>query len=471
EVSEYTGFPELLGGRVKTLHPRIHAGILAPGTPEGLAELEAHGLDQIDLVVVNLYPFEETLTIEGVSEPELIEQIDIGGPTLLRAAAKNFARVAVVVDPGDYTLILEQLEDEGDLSLEIRRELAVKVFDRVAAYDIAIANWLRATTPGPASEELPDRIFTSLRRVQPLRYGENPHQQAALYRERGSHPVFYDGMDVLQGKELSYNNLLDLSAALDLIGEFPGEPAAVVIKHGNPAGCAVAPDLASAFEAAWNGDPVAAFGGVVALGAPVDDALGEVLAANFVEVVAAPGFSEGALASLAKKKNLRVIALSPHWLTAQEPRYQVRSTPYGILVQDWDRAGNIPIDEWQVATSHQPSGEQWEALEFAWRCCRHVMSNAIVLAQGRTLVGAGAGQQSRVKSWRLAIEQAGDRARGAVAASDAFLPFEDNVALAREAGIVAIIHPGGSVRDPQVTAAAEAAGISLVVTGVRHFRH
>lgn len=471
EVSDYTGFPELLSGRVKTLHPKIHAGILAPPTAEAEAELAAQGLDRIDLVVVNLYPFEETLTIEGVPESEQIEQIDIGGPTLLRAAAKNFQRVAVVSDPEDYSLLLEELEDRGELLLATRRELAVKAFDRVAAYDIAIANWLRETTPGPDADELPERVFYSLKRVQGLRYGENPHQIAALYRERGSHPVFYDGMTILQGKELSYNNLLDLARGLYFLAQFPEAPVAAVIKHGNPAGAAQDTDIIAAFQAAWAGDPVAAFGSVVVLGAPITPALATLLTDRFIEVLAAPGIPEESRRILAPRKNMRVIELDPDWQARDWPRYHVRGTPCGYLVQSWDRGHDKPRAEWTCVTSHQPSAEEWTALEFAWKCVQPVTSNAIVLAQGTALVGAGCGQQSRVKSWELALGQAGDRARGAVAASDAFLPFPDNITTAAGAGIAAIIHPGGSVRDAEVIAAAEESGIALVVTGVRHFRH
>jgi len=471
DVSDYTGFPELLGGRVKTLHPRIHAGILAPDTVEAAAELATHALDRIDLVVVNLYPFEQTLTIDGVSEAELIEQIDIGGPTLLRAAAKNFQRVAVIVDPEDYPLLLEEYQDRGELELATRRELALKAFDRVAAYDIAIANWLRDTTPGPDADELPDRLFYSLRRVQGLRYGENPHQPAALYRERGAHPVFYDGLEIRQGKELSYNNLLDLSAALGLLGEFPDQPAAVVIKHGNPAGVALAADPLTAFQQAWAGDPVAAFGSVIAINRPLDRELAQALTAHFVEVIAAPGVSGEAADIFATKKNLRLLCLEPDWDSRPWPAYHVRGTPFGYLLQRWDREPASAAMEWRCVTSYEPNEAQRASLAFAWRCAQHTASNAIVLAQGTELVGAGCGQQSRIKSWELAIQQAGSRAKGAVAASDAFLPFPDNIELAAQAGIAAIIHPGGSVRDAEVQAAAEAAGIALLVTGWRHFRH
>ncbi|HEV3475277.1 MAG TPA: bifunctional phosphoribosylaminoimidazolecarboxamide formyltransferase/IMP cyclohydrolase [Actinomycetota bacterium] len=460
EVSELTGFPEMMGGRVKTLHPAVHAGILADKSEPGhLEELSAQGIEPFDLVVVNLYPFERTVT-SGAAREEIVEQIDIGGPTLVRAAAKNFGSVAVVVRPDRYDEVLAAIR-AGGISQELREALAHEAFAHVAAYDAAIAAWF-STWGG--EEDLPSSWTSGLERIAPLRYGENPHQRAGLYRSVLS-PGPLGGAEVLQGKEMSFNNWLDAEAARALAVSFD-EPAAVIIKHNNPCGAAMADGHASAYRAALASDPVSAFGGVVAFNGSVDEEAARAVAEVFTEVVVAPGFDDGALDVFEEKRNLRLLRAplpGPGGL-------EVRAIDGGALLQDAD-AITETRDEMKVVGSREPTDAEWTDLLFAWTVAAGVKSNAIVLASGRATVGVGAGQMSRVDSVDIACRKAGDRARGSVMASDAFFPFRDGVDRAAESGVAAVIQPGGSVRDDEIIAAADEHGMAMVLTGRRHFRH
>ncbi len=467
KVAEHTGAPEILGGRVKTLHPRIHGGILARrDDPAHRADLEAQGITTIDVVVVNLYPFRATVADPAVSWETAIETIDIGGPAMVRAAAKNHADVAVLTDPDQYPAFLEALA-AGQVDGNLRRRLALAAFAHTAAYDAAIATWIDgrlADEPGqPLRLELPVR--------QVLRYGENPHQGARWFGEAG---VGWGAARQLQGKELSYNNLIDLEAALTTVAAFgygPGaEPAAVVIKHTNPCGVAIGADTAEALLRALDADRVSAFGGIVALNGAVDRAAAEHLAGLFLECVVAPSFSEEARQRLAAKANLRLLELDPGAVAGAAGAQQLRSVLGGVLAQQADDGPADP-DTWQVVSERQPSAQEWRDLRFAWQVVRHVRSNAILVARdGRTL-GVGAGQMNRVGSARLALEAAGDAARGAVLASDGFFPFDDTVLLAAQHGIRAVIQPGGSKRDPDSIAACNANAMVMVITGRRHFLH
>ncbi len=463
DVADVTGAPEMLGGRVKTLHPAIHAGILARAADADLNELVAHGIQPIDLVVCNLYPFRETVAQPAVSLAEAVEHIDIGGVTLLRAAAKNFDRVTVVCDPDDYEPLLAELCANGAISAETRYRLAVKAFAHTRDYDTAIEAYLRrAQTPAPASG-LPETLNLSLPLVQEMRYGENPHQAAGLYAAPGVGPL---GGKLLQGKPLSHNNMLDLDAAWRAALSFDA-PTLVIVKHLSPCGIASADPLAAAYPAALASDPVSAFGGVIAANREMDEATAQAMQELFVEAFVAPGFSGGALAYFSQHKpNCRLVAV-PHPV---DETWKMRSVAGGVLVQSIDR-GDPPDVEWHVVTQRQPTDGEMTALRFAWKACQHVKSNAIVLAQESATVGIGGGLPSRVDAARLAVTKAGERARGAVMASDAFFPFPDGVEVAAEAGVVAIVQPGGSVRDEAVIAAADRLGLAMVFTGVRHFRH
>ena len=463
-VSELTGFPEIMDGRVKTLHPGVHGGLLAiRDNPEHMQALEEHGLKTIDLLCVNLYPFEETATAQGANFEEVIEQIDIGGPAMVRAAAKNHESVLVVVRPERYTEVLQELGTPGGASLQVRRRLAAEAYAHTAAYDAQIAAWLRQQL---GDAEFPPEISFPGYLAQPLRYGENPHQRAAFYRasrEGGG----LGGMRQLQGSDLSFNNLQDAAAALGLAIEF-AEPAAAIIKHMNPCGMAVAGDLDEAYRKAYECDTTSAYGGVVAVNRPLDAATAERMSAIFLEVIAAPAVLPEAAEVLARKPRLRVLevpAASHGFLDLD-----LRSVPGGLLVQTWDRTG-FDREACSLATSAEPTPEQWEQLRIAWLAVKHVKSNAIVLVADGSAVGVGAGQMSRVEAVQLAVQRAGDRARGTVLASDAFFPFPDGVEAAIRAGVSAIIQPGGSVRDTEVIAAAEAAGVPMVMTGSRHFKH
>ncbi|MEB3354403.1 MAG: bifunctional phosphoribosylaminoimidazolecarboxamide formyltransferase/IMP cyclohydrolase [Cyanobacteriota bacterium] len=466
KVAEHTGAPEILGGRVKTLHPRIHGGILARREdPAHQADLAAQAIAPIDVVVVNLYPFRETVADPQVAFDTAIENIDIGGPAMVRAAAKNHADVAVLTSPGQYTGFLAALR-EGRVDQALRRQLALAAFKHTASYDAAISQWLGeqlASSQGtPFALQLPPR--------QSLRYGENPHQPATWYSQP---EAGWGGATQLQGKELSYNNLIDLDAALATVREFgygpAAQPAAVVVKHTNPCGVAVGHGCADALGRALEADRVSAFGGIVALNAPVDAAAAEHLSSLFLECVVAPGFDAAARERLAAKGNLRLLELSPEAI-ARAARQQLRTVLGGVLVQELD---DEPLQEsaWKVASERQPSPDELNDLVFAWKLVRHVRSNAITVARGGQSLGIGAGQMNRVGSARLALEAAGERARGAVLASDGFFPFDDTVRLAAEYGITAVIQPGGSMRDDDSVAACNQLGLAMVVTGRRHFLH
>ncbi|HQJ87388.1 MAG TPA: bifunctional phosphoribosylaminoimidazolecarboxamide formyltransferase/IMP cyclohydrolase [Methanoregulaceae archaeon] len=448
EVSAHTGSPEMMGGRVKTLHPRIHGGLLGRRGIDDRVMAE-QGIEPIDLVVVNLYPF-EAMRDQGLSLPDLVEYIDIGGPAMIRAAAKNYRDVGVVVDPAQYPLVIAALE-RGGLSEEERLSLARAAFARTAAYDAAISNHLHALDGG-----LPAVYTRQWTNGRPLRYGENPHQQAAVYGDRG-----VAGAVPLQGREMSYNNYLDLDAAVRLVAEFE-ECAAVIVKHNNPCGAAVGPTPAEAYVTAREVDPVSAYGGVVALNRPVDADVAREVASTFVEVIGAPGFSDEALNLLAKKTNLRVIRTGPP-LVGDE----VRTIDGGLLVQ---RTPPTP-EGWRVVTRRPPTAVEEAALRFGLRVAAHTKSNAIVFANERQTLGIGAGQMSRVDAARIAIEKARQPLVGSGVASDAFLPFPDTLEVAAEAGATALVQPGGSIRDDEVIAAADRLGVAMVFTGVRHFRH
>jgi phosphoribosylaminoimidazolecarboxamide formyltransferase/IMP cyclohydrolase len=477
EVAEVTGWPEMLDGRVKTLHPAIHGGILARrDDPEHLRQMTEAGIGPIDLVAVNLYPFEQTAARADATTGEILEQIDVGGPAMIRAAAKNHAAVAVVVDPGQYGPVLRELRHSGGLSAETRRRLAREAFQRTARYDAAIAAWLGAgaeVAPGAAGPApFPETLALEADRLLLLRYGENPHQGAALYRPRG-HEFGLGAARLLQGPELSYNNLLDLSAALSLLVEFE-EPAAVVVKHTNPCGVAVGPDLAVAFDRARASDPVSIYGGIVGVNRPVERPLVARLAGILLEILFAPAFAEDALAELARtKKKLRVIRMPSDRRDWPAGWSEVRSVAGALLVQEPDLADLAP-ETLKVVTRREPTPTEWRGLRFAWRVAKHVKSNAIVLAGPDQVVGVGAGQMSRVDAARLAVMRArehGHETAGAVAASDAFFPFRDGLDVIADAGATAVIHPGGSIRDDEVVAAADTRGMAMVLTGLRHFRH
>lgn len=464
QVSDYTGSPEVFGGRVKTLHPKIHGGILQRrDLSEHADEAKAQDLPPIDMVVVNLYPFRETVARKDASFADAVENIDIGGPCMIRAAAKNHAAVTVICDPSDYDAVADALESGGDTSEEQRRALALKAFRHTAAYDAMIATWL-ATQTGE-NELLPQERHESSAVVQTLRYGENPHQDAALYKTLYAKDLA--GATVLQGKALSYNNVVDLDGAVDAVREFE-EPACVIVKHTNPCGVGRDADsLLTAYTEALAGDPVSAFGGIIALNRSVDKALAEQITERFFEVIAAPGFSDEAQELFAQKKNLRLVDL-----TDFEPvTLRRRSTLFGELVQTADpRILDMNV-EWTVPTERKPTDEEMTALRFLWQVCKHVKSNAIVIGNHVRTFGVGAGQMSRVDSVELAVKKATADLQGAALASDAFFPFRDGLDAAAKAGVKAVIQPGGSVRDQEVIDAANEHGIAMVFTGHRHFRH
>ncbi len=469
DVSEVTGFPEMLDGRVKTLHPKVHGGILAiRSNPEHQKQVAEHGIQFIDLVAVNLYPFEKTAAKPGVTLEELIENIDIGGPSMIRSAAKNFKDVTVLVDSADFSMVLRELrENRGSISRETRARLARKAFATTAAYDGAISTTLQRWADGGA---LPERLHLNYRKRLDLRYGENPHQRAALYVDPAAGGRGLAAARQLQGKELSFNNLVDLEAAWRLVGEFD-EPTTVIIKHTNPCGVGSAATLAESYQRALEVDPVSAFGSVIALNRPLDAETAEVMSKLFVEAVVAPGFEPAALERLAEKKNLRLL----HMLTAagEEEGLQLKVIGGGLLVQSPDTLGACPQD-WKCVTERQPTESEMRGLIFAWRIVKHVKSNAIVYAREGVLVGVGAGQMSRVDSVRLGATKARElkhSLEGTVVASDAFFPFPDGVEEAAQAGASAFVQPGGSVRDKEVIEAANRLGLAMMFTSVRHFRH
>ncbi|HQD40584.1 MAG: bifunctional phosphoribosylaminoimidazolecarboxamide formyltransferase/IMP cyclohydrolase [Firmicutes bacterium] len=470
-VSQLTGFPEILAGRVKTLHPKVAGGILARrNVPEDLAQLAEHGILPIDLVAVNLYPFAQTIAKSGVTIDEACEQIDIGGPTMVRAAAKNWRHVAVVVNPARYPEILAKLE-KGSLDEDLTLALAQEAFSHTASYDMLIAGYL-AKQAAP-SVQYPQKLFLEYEKVCDLRYGENPHQQAAFYRETNPEPLSLAQAQQLHGKELSFNNINDANGAISLLAEF-AEPTAVAVKHTNPCGVAAGKNIYEAYLAAYNADPVSIFGGIVALNRPVDAATAEELSKIFLEIVIAPEFSPEAMAILTKKKNLRLLAL-PALAGNEKQDFSIYSSDLkkvagGLLLQEQDTI-DLVEDKLQVVTKKAPTDAEWEELRFAWKVVKHVKSNAIVLAKDLATVGVGAGQMNRIDAARIAIAAAGEKAEGSVLASDAFFPFPDVVEEASRAGISAIIQPGGSIRDEESIKLADERGIAMVFTGIRHFKH
>jgi phosphoribosylaminoimidazolecarboxamide formyltransferase/IMP cyclohydrolase len=471
DVSAYTGFPEMMEGRVKTLHPKVFGGILGrPDHPDDRQSAAEHGILSFELVVVNLYPFEDTIARAGVTDEEAIEQIDIGGPSLIRAAAKNHRYCAVSTSPQQYASILDQVTSTGGTTLPLRRELAAAAFVRTAQYDRAISDYFTRST---ATEEFPATLQLGLHRKMSLRYGENPHQKAALYSFANCGGANLVSAHQLHGKELSYNNLLDLDSALAIVRTI-GEAGAVVIKHNNPCGAAAAESLAIAVRRALDGDPVSAFGSVIGLNRPLDAAAAEVLVEpdRFVEAIVAPSYEPAAIEILTTKPkwkaNVRLLEVGE--IHPEPPSWNYRNIAGGMLVQDTDVAAD-PEDEWKVVTEAKPSDEQLADLHFAWAMVRHVKSNAIAIAKGRMLIGVGAGQMSRVDSVEISLRKAGNRAVGSVLASDAFFPFPDSISMAAGGGVTAIIQPGGSRRDDEVVAACNQHQLPMIFTGLRHFKH
>ncbi|HEX7270508.1 MAG TPA: bifunctional phosphoribosylaminoimidazolecarboxamide formyltransferase/IMP cyclohydrolase [Casimicrobiaceae bacterium] len=474
EVAAYTGFPEMLDGRVKTLHPKVHGGILARrDVPEHVSALKAYGIPAIDLVVVNLYPFRATVARAGCTLGEAVENIDIGGPTLVRAAAKNYAHVGVVVDPADYVALLAELRSSNvTLSASTRFRLAQKAFSHTAAYDGAISNYLTARDlAGAQSSEFPERFTWQGVKLQDLRYGENPHQRAAFYRDEAPAAGTIATYRQLQGKELSYNNIADSDAAVECVASF-AEPACVIVKHANPCGAAIAATPLDAYRAAFMTDPTSAFGGIIAFNRKVDADTVDALGAQFVEVVIAPAYTEEALARMAKKANVRVLAVSPATSAPALP-WDFKRVGGGMLLQTADQTEAGP-EEIRVVTRKAPTDAQLADLRFVWRVAKYVKSNAIVYGSGGRTLGIGAGQMSRVDSTRIAAMKAasaGLSLAGSVVASDAFFPFRDGLDVVADNGAVAVIQPGGSMRDAEVIAAADERGIAMVFTDIRHFRH
>jgi|HigsolmetaGSP12D_1036236.scaffolds.fasta_scaffold00107_27 phosphoribosylaminoimidazolecarboxamide formyltransferase/IMP cyclohydrolase len=466
-ISEVTGFPEILDGRVKTLHPAVHSGLLAVrGEESHRRQMEELGLDYIDLVVVNLYPFQQTIAKPDVSYEDAIENIDIGGPTMLRSAAKNHAYVTVVVDANDYPKVLEEVRAAGDTTLETRKRLAAKVFRHTAAYDAVIAGYFAKVLDEP----LPERLTVTYEKIQDLRYGENPHQRAAFYRKPMAAPGGIATAEQLHGKELSYNNIGDANAALAIIKEFE-EPAVAAVKHMNPCGVGIGDDIDEAYRKAYEADPTSIFGGIVAANRTIGLQTAERLSQIFLEIVIAPDFTPEALEVLKRKKNIRLLRIGGLSAAAERrPEWLLTSVEGGVLVQESDVRGLTEADL-KVATERAPTADELKQLLFGWKVVKHVKSNAIVLVKDGRTVGVGAGQMNRVGAARIAIEQAGELARGAVLASDAFFPMGDTLELAAQAGVTAVIQPGGSIKDEESIAVANANGIAMVMTGVRHFKH
>jgi len=471
EVSDHTGFPEMLDGRVKTLHPKIHGGLLARrDLPAHMDAIKQAGIEPIDLVVVNLYPFAQTVAKPGCTLEQAIENIDIGGPTMLRSAAKNHGGVAVVVDPADYAALLEEMADNGGaISAGTRFALAKKVFTHTAAYDAAISNYLTGLAPDGGRMAFPERLTMQFEKLQDMRYGENPHQSAAFYRDTIPVPGGLAGYRQLQGKELSYNNVADSDAAWECVKTF-SEPACVIIKHANPCGVATGKTLKEAYERAFATDPVAAFGGIIAVNRPLDGAAAEAISKQFVEVLIAPAMTEEARKALASKTNVRILEVP---IDVGISAFDMKRVGGGLLVQSLD-SRNVSASDLRVVSKLAPTEAQLEDLLFAWRVAKFVKSNAIVFCGGRRTLGVGAGQMSRVDSARIAVIKAGNSGlalAGSVVASDAFFPFRDGVDVVAQAGAKAIIQPGGSMRDDEIIAAADELGLAMVFTGFRHFRH
>lgn len=462
-VDEVTDFPEILDGRVKTLHPNVHGGLLAKrGNVSHEEQLKEHNITPIDMVIVNLYPFKETLAKEDVSDEEIVENIDIGGPTMLRAAAKNFQDVTVVVDPSDYEKVLQLVQQER-LTAEMRQQLAAKVFRHTAHYDAMIARYFTDKT----ADDFPETYTVTYEKVQTLRYGENPHQDAAFYKEPQDTTLSLAAAKQLHGKELSYNNIQDANAALEIVAEYE-QPAVVAVKHMNPCGVGLADSILTAFQRAYDADPISIFGGIIACNREVDEQTAAQLSEVFLEIVMAPSFTESALQILQQKKNIRLLTLA---MTKGTHGYnKLTSVKGGALVQNNDQ-GNITADRFIIPTKRQPSDAEILDLLFAWKAVKHVKSNAIVLAKNKQTIGIGAGQMNRVGAAKIAIEQAASKTNGAVLASDAFFPMPDTVEAAAQAGITAIIQPGGSKRDQDSIDVCNAHGIAMVFTNMRHFKH
>lgn len=466
-ISDVTGFPEVLDGRVKTLHPAVHSGLLAVrDSAEHQAQMKELGLDYIDLVVVNLYPFQETIAKPDVTYEDAIENIDIGGPTMLRSAAKNHAFVSVVVDSSDYSKVLDEIASGGDTTLDTRKRLAAKVFRHTAAYDALISDYLSNVNGDP----LPERLTVTYEKIQDLRYGENPHQKAAFYRKPLAAADTLTSAEQLHGKELSYNNINDANAALQIVKEFE-EPAVVVVKHMNPCGVGIGESIYEAFRKAHEADPVSIFGGIVAANRIIDEATALLLKEIFLEIILAPGFTDEALAVLTQKKNIRLLKVNGLELGAnRKSQLVVTSIDGGMIVQESD-VHSLQESDLKVVTDRAPSEEELKQLLFAWKVVKHVKSNAIVLAKDDMTIGVGAGQMNRVGSAKIAIEQAGDKVKGSVLSSDAFFPMGDTVEAAAKAGVTAIIQPGGSVKDEESIQMANKYGVAMVFTGIRHFKH
>ncbi|SHF17408.1 phosphoribosylaminoimidazolecarboxamide formyltransferase / IMP cyclohydrolase [Seinonella peptonophila] len=463
-ISDVTGFPEILDGRVKTLHPKVHGGLLAVRDLQThQQQLQDQAITPIDLVCVNLYPFQQTIAKPDVDFAEAIENIDIGGPSMVRSAAKNHRYVTVVIDPNDYAFVIQQLKENGGTDEALRRRLAAKAFGHTAAYDALIADYLNRQIDEP----FPGQLTLTFQKQQELRYGENPHQQAAFYRE----PLAGEGLlatcEQLQGKELSYNNISDANAALELVREFE-QPTVVAVKHMNPCGVGSADTIVEAYRLAYDADPISIYGGIIATNQTVDDETAELMSQIFLEIIIAPEFTEEARQILTKKQNLRLLRLKGEVSTVQQ--HKVVSVGGGLLIQDVDQH-EITREECQNATKRAPSKQEWADLLFAWKVVKHVKSNAIVLVKNGQTIGIGAGQMNRVGAAKIAIEQAGEQAKGAVLASDAFFPMKDTLEVAAAAGIRAIIQPGGSVRDQESIDEANKHDIAMVMTGIRHFKH
>ncbi|WP_028401211.1 bifunctional phosphoribosylaminoimidazolecarboxamide formyltransferase/IMP cyclohydrolase [Ectobacillus panaciterrae] len=462
-ISDVTGFPEIMDGRVKTLHPNIHGGLLAVRDNEThVAQMNELGIQPIDFVVVNLYPFKETISKPDVTFEDAIENIDIGGPTMIRSAAKNHEYVTVVVDPADYETVLSELKEGGEVSKEVKRKLAAKVFRHTAAYDALISEYLTKQV----GEESPETITVTFEKKQDLRYGENPHQKAAFYKSPFAAASSIAYAEQLHGKELSYNNINDADAALSIVKEF-AEPAVVAVKHMNPCGVGVGTDIYEAYQRAYEADPVSIFGGIVAANREIDKATAEKLHEIFLEIIIAPSFSKEALEVLQGKKNLRLLTVD---IAKGEATNKITSVQGGLLVQEEDVL-SLEDANVTIPTKRQPTEQEWEDLKLAWKVVKHVKSNAIVLAKDNMTIGVGAGQMNRVGAANIAITQAGEKAQGSALGSDAFFPMNDTVEAAAKAGVTAIIQPGGSIRDEDSIKKADEYGIAMVFTGVRHFKH
>ncbi|MGI6777567.1 MAG: bifunctional phosphoribosylaminoimidazolecarboxamide formyltransferase/IMP cyclohydrolase [Acetivibrionales bacterium] len=466
-ISDITGFPECLDGRVKTLHPKVHAGILAiRSNTEHMKQIKELGIETIDLVVINLYPFKQTILKDSVELQEAIENIDIGGPTMLRAAAKNYQDVVVIVDPSDYSIVLEEIRTSGEVSDKTRFKLAYKVFEHTSHYDTLISTYLRSKLDG---EHFPETLTLTYEKVQEMRYGENPHQRAVFYKEVGANIGCLTSAKQLHGKELSFNNINDTNGALDLLKEYE-EPTVVAVKHANPCGVASADTVYEAYMKAYEADPVSIFGGIIAINCEVDAKTAQEINKIFVEIVIAPSYSQEALAVLTQKKNIRVLQLDDIGKKLPEGTYDMKKVAGGLLVQDYNNE-LMNMDEIKCVTDKQPTNEEMKDLIFAMKVVKQTKSNAIILAKDKQTIGIGPGQANRVTAAKIAIDYAGEKARGSVMASDAFFPFPDVVEAAATAGVSAIIQPGGSIKDQESIDACNKYGIAMLFTGMRHFKH